>query len=135
MATNEDYKGNKELKKHGVAHEYTKEEIEEYIKCSKDIVHFAQNYIKVVHPDRGLINIDLYPFQTGMLEHFNKNRFSAVLSSRQSGKSVLGSINIRVRRRNSFASESTDNIYSEPITISIGDFFYMLRNLKDNNSL
>lgn len=125
MATNDDYKGNKELKKHGVAHEYTEEEIKEYIKCSKDIVHFAQNYIKVVHPDRGLINIDLYPFQNDMLEHFNKNRFSVCLAARQVGKCNIGVTLIKVRRRKqrkSFAS-STDNQYSEPITIPIGEFF------------
>jgi hypothetical protein len=132
MATNDDYKGNKELKKHGVEHEYTEEEIKEYIKCSKDIVHFAQNYIKVVHPDRGLINIDLYPFQTDMLKHFADNRNSICLASRQVGKSVLGNINIRVRQRKSFTSEYTDTIYNEPITIPIGNFFNMLRNLKDN---
>lgn len=127
MATNDAYKGNTELKKHGIEHEYTEEEIKEYIKCSKDIVYFAQNYIRVVHPDKGLINIDLYPFQKNMLEHFDKNRFSAVLSSRQSGKCFLCDINIRVRQRKSFASENTTDIYSEPITIPIGTFFQLCK--------
>lgn len=129
MATNDDYKGNKELKKHGVEHEYTEEEIKEYIKCSKDIVHFAQNYIKVVHPDKGLINIDLYPFQTDMLKHFADNRNSICLASRQVGKCNIGVTLIKVRRkqRNSFASTSTDTIYSEPITIPIGDFFQLCK--------
>jgi hypothetical protein len=47
--------------------EFTKEDVENYVKCSNDIVYFAQNYVKVVHPDKGLINIDLYEFQEKLL--------------------------------------------------------------------
>jgi len=97
MPINENYKGNLDLKKHNVYHEYTKEEIQEYIKCANDVTYFAQNYIKVVHPDKGLISIELYDYQKRMLNHLNDNRHSIILSSRQTGKCVSGETKITIK--------------------------------------
>nr|BCU99831.1 MAG: hypothetical protein CM15mV30_1290 [uncultured marine virus] len=47
---NENYLGNPNLKKTNVAQEFTKEQIEEYVKCSKDPVYFVEKYIKIVNP-------------------------------------------------------------------------------------
>ena len=44
----ESYRDNILLKKVGVKVEYTQEQVEEYIKCSKDPIYFAKNYIKIV---------------------------------------------------------------------------------------
>ena len=55
--------GNPNVKRDGVAHNYTRHELEEYAKCMKDPSYFAKNYCKIIHLDRGLVNFDLYPYQ------------------------------------------------------------------------
>jgi hypothetical protein len=85
---NYSYLGNANIKRDGVEHDFTKEEIQEYVKCSKDPVYFAKKYMKVIHLDRGLVPFDLYPYQEKMITHLNDNRFSVILACRQSGKSI-----------------------------------------------
>ena len=59
MSSNDQiYLGNPLLKKANVPHDWTKEEIQEYIKCKEDPVYFAMTYVKIVSVDEGLI-----PFQ------------------------------------------------------------------------
>jgi len=82
------YNGNSLVKRDGVTHNYTKQEITEYQKCMSDPVYFAKTYVKVINLDKGLVPFDLYPYQEKMFEHFNDNRFSVVLACRQSGKSI-----------------------------------------------
>ena len=85
---NESYLGNINVKRDGVQHNFTEEEVKEYIKCSKNPVHFCKTYLKVISLDEGLVPFTLYPYQEKMFKHFNNNRFSIVLACRQSGKSI-----------------------------------------------
>lgn len=85
---NETYLGNAQVKKDGVQQGWTKEDIEEYQRCMKDPVYFAETYGKVINLDKGLVPFKLYPYQKEMFNHFNDNRFSIVLACRQSGKSI-----------------------------------------------
>lgn len=85
---NESYLGNINVKRDGVQHNFTEDEVKEYIKCSKDPVHFCKTYLKVISLDDGLVPFSLYPYQEKMFDHFNDNRFSIVLACRQSGKSI-----------------------------------------------
>lgn len=85
---NESYLGNINVKRDGVQHQFTEEEIKEYIKCSKNPVYFCKKYLKVISLDEGLVPFELYPYQEKMFKHFNDNRFSIVLACRQSGKSI-----------------------------------------------
>ena len=82
------YSYNPLIKKDGVQHPWTPEDIIEYQKCMDDPVYFAKTYIKIINLDRGLVPFDLYPYQEKMFDHFNSNRFSIVLACRQSGKSI-----------------------------------------------
>lgn len=82
------YLGNPNLKKSGIPLEFTKEQIQEYIKCSNDPVYFAKNYVKIVNVDRGLIPFEMYDFQEDMVRTFNDNRFSICKLPRQTGKST-----------------------------------------------
>lgn len=84
----ETYLGNPNLKKSGVAVEYTKENIEEYVKCARDPIYFARNYIRIVNVDKGLIPFDMYDFQEDMVRTFSQNRFSICKLPRQTGKST-----------------------------------------------
>lgn len=82
------YNGNANVKADGVIHNFTQEEIREYIKCSQDPAYFARTYCKVISLDEGLVPFNLYPYQERMFNHFNEHRFSIVLACRQSGKSI-----------------------------------------------
>jgi hypothetical protein len=85
---NENYLGNSNLKGADVRIDWTPEMIKEWIKCKNDPIYFAQNYIKIVHVDRGLITIDLYDYQEEIIEKFYNNRRLAVVTSRQAGKTT-----------------------------------------------
>ena len=84
----ETYLGNINIKRDGIEQDWTREQIEEYAKCMKNPIYFAEKYVKVISLDKGLVNFKLYPYQRKMFRHFIKNRFSVVLACRQSGKSI-----------------------------------------------
>lgn len=93
------YEGNPIYRKGNIVYDYTPEEIGEIQKCATDIVYFANNYCTVM-TDEGLRTIVLRPYQEEMLEHFVDNRLSIVLASRQIGKCVLPTSEIKVKIRN-----------------------------------
>ena len=74
------YLGNINVKRDGVQHEFTKKEVNEYVKCVNDPVYFCTKYLKVISLDDGLVPFKLYPYQEDMFKHFDKNRFSIVLA-------------------------------------------------------
>jgi len=82
------YLGNTLLKKAAVQHNYTKKEIEEYIRCRDDIIYFLENHAKIVHVDEGLIPFSLYPFQKDLINTITDNRNVIVKTGRQVGKST-----------------------------------------------
>ena len=82
------YKGNPNLKTTQVKHDYTADEIEEFIKCGKDPVYFIENYVQIVSLDEGLVPFQMYPFQKEIVGTFHKNRFTICKLPRQSGKST-----------------------------------------------
>lgn len=82
------YLGNPQLKAAGVNYNYNEEELKEYIKCSKKPQYFIENYVKIVHVDKGLVPFNLYKFQAKMVKTMHKNRFSIFCTPRQVGKST-----------------------------------------------
>lgn len=82
------YLGNTNLKRCGEVVEFTKEDVEEYVKCSNDPVYFIENYVRIVTIDHGLQPFKLYDYQKRMVESFHKNRFTICKTSRQAGKST-----------------------------------------------
>ena len=82
------YLGNPNLKKANTPHEFTEEQVIEFIKCKNDPVYFARNYIKIVSLDHGLVNFDMYPFQEKLIQNFHDNRFNICKMPRQTGKST-----------------------------------------------
>ena len=89
MSQQDIYLGNPNLKRANVAQNFTADEVEEFVKCSKDPVYFITNYIKIISLDEGLVPFDLYPFQADMVEKFHENRFNIAKLPRQSGKSTV----------------------------------------------
>jgi hypothetical protein len=82
------YLNNPNLKKAYVPIEWTAEQVQEVIKCSKDIDYFIKTYVKIINLDRGLINFDLYPFQSEMAGIIADNRFTVIKTCRQAGKTT-----------------------------------------------
>ena len=82
------YLGNPLLKAAGVNVEWTEETLQEYQKCWEDPQHFIENYIKIVHVDRGLVPFDMYGYQKKMIQTFMDDRFVICKMPRQTGKST-----------------------------------------------
>ena len=85
---NDGYLGNNLVKRAGVETKYTDEELQEYIKCSHDPVHFIESYCSIISLHEGLVKFKLRGYQENLIRHYNDNRFNVVLASRQSGKSI-----------------------------------------------
>jgi hypothetical protein len=62
---------------------------DEFLKCSKDPIHFMKKYCIIQHPERGKINFHLFPFQEQCLTDFDRNRFVIINKGRQLGLSTL----------------------------------------------
>jgi phage terminase large subunit-like protein len=68
----------------------TKEDYKkEYTKCKEDPIYFISNYIKVVHPVRGLVDFNLYPFQKTIINALEGNRFNILRKFRQAGCTTI----------------------------------------------
>ena len=85
---NDGYLGNPNLKRIGVEIEYTQEQVLEIAKCAKDPVYFAENYVKIVNVDRGVINFEMWNFQKDMIRSFHEERFNICKMPRQVGKTT-----------------------------------------------
>lgn len=88
MDNKDSYRDNPLLKRAGVQVQYTQEQIDEYVKCAKDPIYFAKNYVKIVNVDEGIINFRMWPFQEKMLKLFKDNRFVITKCPRQVGKTT-----------------------------------------------
>ncbi len=63
----------------------------EIIRCKTDPIYFIKTYLKILHPMKGIIPLDLFDFQEDCIIKFVKNRFVIVLKSRQIGLSTISS--------------------------------------------
>jgi len=84
----EHFQGNPLVKKVGAQIQFTKEQIEEYVKCSKDPFYFIEKYMKIVTIDSGVQVIKLYDFQREMINKFVNEKFILAKCARQSGKTI-----------------------------------------------
>jgi hypothetical protein len=82
------YLGNPLLKKANTSIEFTEDQINEFIKCKKNPVYFAKNYVKIVTLDHGLQPFKPYIFQEKLIKNFHNNRFNICKMPRQTGKST-----------------------------------------------
>ena len=65
--------------------------LEEFKKCKEDPVYFISRHIKVVHPMRGLVPFDLYPFQKEIVSNLETHRFNILRKFRQAGCTTIAS--------------------------------------------
>ena len=88
VSREEIYLGNPNLKKANTEIQFTKKQVEEWIKCKRDPIYFAKNYVKIVSLDEGLVKFKMYPFQEKLIQNFHNSRFNICKMPRQTGKST-----------------------------------------------
>ena len=86
--TAKSYLGNSLLKASGVPLNFTKEEIEEYLKCADDPIYFIESYCKIVTLDHGLQAFKLYDCQKNKVKIIHENRKVILMEGRQQGKTT-----------------------------------------------
>ena len=82
------YLGNPNLKNVGQTIQWTEETLEEYKNCMESPQHFIENYVQIVHVDKGLVPFTMYPYQDKMVQTFSDERFVICKMPRQTGKST-----------------------------------------------
>lgn len=71
---------------------WTQEEYEEVLKCRKDFTYFAEKYLQIVHPKKGLVPFTLYEFQKRVIKEFEENPYCIVKKFRQAGLTTVASM-------------------------------------------
>ncbi len=82
------YLGNANLKAAGVPLNFTKDQIEEYLKCASDPIYFIETYCKIVTLDYGLQPFKLYECQKNKVKVIHENRKVILMEGRQQGKTT-----------------------------------------------
>lgn len=115
------YQGNPDLRKTNEVIEYEPWMIDEIIKCSEDIIYFAEKYFTIINIDTGKQLIELYDFQKKMLKAFinppNNKRHCIVKASRQCGKCVQEDSIVKIRNKKT----------GEIKEISLGEFYKQVK--------
>ena len=88
QAEGNSYHGNPNLKPLAYQHDFTEDEIKEYIKCKEDPIYFIENYVKIITLDEGLQPFKLYDCQKRKVECIMNNRRVVLMEGRQQGKTV-----------------------------------------------
>lgn len=89
MAENDrGYLGNRKLKKSGTPIDWTPEMVQEWIKCRDNPIYFTERYIKIINLNDGLVNFYPYDYQKQIIQTIHEERFTIVLTGRQSGKTT-----------------------------------------------
>lgn len=83
------FRGNQNLRVQGTVISYTDEMIDELIKCKLDPCYFISKYIKVIHPDKGMVTMELFDYQNKMINTYKDNRKVVFLTARQQGKTTV----------------------------------------------
>ena len=88
MSEETSYHGNPNLKSIGHKHDFTQEQIKEYLKCQSDPIYFIENYCHIVTLDNGLQLFKLYDCQKKKVDIIVNERKVILMEGRQQGKTV-----------------------------------------------
>lgn len=91
LIANPFYENKTKILKGDLVFQRTQYEIEEWKKCSRDILYFVNKYCKLMTP-QGVKNITLRNYQENYLEHLTNNRLSIYLACRQCGKTTTSAL-------------------------------------------
>lgn len=86
------FNNNIELRKADLNWAFTQEELDEFLRCKEDIIHFANTYCKLVD-ETGMSNfIKLRKYQKRILRAMQTKKYVIILSGRQIGKTTTTAI-------------------------------------------
>lgn len=88
MSEETSYHGNPNLKSIGYKHDFTEEQIRDYLKCKDDPIYFIENFCKIITLDKGLQPFKLYDCQKKKVEIIVNERKVILMEGRQQGKTV-----------------------------------------------
>lgn len=113
------------LRAEGESIEYTKEMIQEYIRCKEDIIYFAEHYFKIIS-HKGEHCIELRDYQKRMLKAMtggdgDPRPYVACVAARQIGKCLNYDMITKVRNKKT----------GEIIEIKIGDFLNKIKTISN----
>jgi hypothetical protein len=86
--TPKSYLGNSLLKASNVKINFSRDEVEEYLKCINDPIYFIETYCKIVTLDHGLQSFKLYECQKKKVKIIHENRKIILMEGRQQGKTT-----------------------------------------------
>jgi len=67
-------------------------EVQEYMKCKMSVHYFAQQYCQIKREDGSIGPMTLRDYQKEIIDLYTKNRFSILMASRQTGKTISAAI-------------------------------------------
>ncbi|RYF11345.1 MAG: hypothetical protein EOO77_19565, partial [Oxalobacteraceae bacterium] len=76
------------VKRPNVKSEYSEESLTDLVRCWEDPFFFIASFVKVQHPMRGALPLELYPFQKDLIAAFHGQRNTIALTARQMGKTT-----------------------------------------------
>ena len=91
LVANPFYENNVKLLKPNLVFVRTKNEVEEWKKCAKDLPYFIEQYAKFMTP-QGLQNVTLRDYQWDYLNLLLHNQLTIMRSARQSGKTTTSAM-------------------------------------------
>lgn len=65
------------------------EQLEEQEKCANSFKYFAETYVKITHPKRGLVPFKLYPYQERCIQDYDLHKHNIIRKFRQGGLTTL----------------------------------------------
>ncbi len=65
---------------------------EEIRKCSMSYSYFCENYVKIIHPVKGMIPFQLYDFQKRVVSEYDQHQFNIIKKFRQAGLTTVSVI-------------------------------------------
>lgn len=119
------YMGNPNLMKAGTKHQYTQEQIQEFIRCKDDPIYFIKKYVKIINVEKGLCEFLLYPYQEQYIKNLQTYRSNVSCWPRQSGKCHLKSTIMTVR----------DKETGEVLKMTSEELFNRIRKEKENGDV
>lgn len=91
LIANPFYEKNTKLLKGDLVFNRTDDEIQEWLRCKKDIIYFVEKYCKLMTPE-GIQHVKLRDYQKHYLKHLMDNRLSIYLACRQCGKTTTSAV-------------------------------------------
>ena len=82
------YDGNPLLKPANAKIEMTMEQVQEYVRCSEDIIYFIRNYVMITTLDHGKVKFSMWDFQENIAKTCLDERFVICKMPRQVGKTT-----------------------------------------------